>query len=70
MPGADLPAGFLSIDTDGRVVRIDTVSKALGPGYRVGWVSAAPALAAKLTMALSATSVGASSVSQVRLNSP
>lgn len=67
VPGAvGLPAGFLSLDTDGRVIRIDTFSKALGPGYRVGWVTAAPPIAAKLCMAVSAASVGASSLPQAR----
>ena len=32
VPGLDLPASFLSIDTDGRVVRVDTLSKLMGPG--------------------------------------
>lgn len=31
---------YLSRDTDGRVVRIDTFSKVFGPGIRSGWVSA------------------------------
>lgn len=32
VPGLNLPASFLSIDTDGRVVRVDTLSKLMGPG--------------------------------------
>jgi len=32
VPGLELPASFLSIDTDSRVVRIDTLSKLMGPG--------------------------------------
>ena len=31
-PGLDLPLSFLSLDTDGRVIRIDTLAKLLGPG--------------------------------------
>jgi len=29
-------AGFLSLDVDGRVIRLDTLAKLLGPGYRLG----------------------------------
>ena len=32
VPGLDLPASFLSIDTDSRVIRVDTLSKLMGPG--------------------------------------
>jgi DNA-binding transcriptional MocR family regulator len=32
VPGLQLPASFLSIDTDGRVIRVDTLSKLMGPG--------------------------------------
>ena len=35
----DLPASFLSLDTDGRVVRCDSFSKWMGPGLRCGWVN-------------------------------
>ncbi len=31
-PGLQLPPTFLSLDVDGRVLRIDTFSKLLGPG--------------------------------------
>jgi len=34
-----LPTSFLSIDRDERVVRFDTFSKFMGPGFRVGWVT-------------------------------
>ena len=34
----------LSIDTDGRVIRLDTFSKTMAPGTRLGWISAQPAL--------------------------
>lgn len=39
-----LVPSFLSIDTDGRVVRIDTFSKTVAPGCRLGWLTAQPAL--------------------------
>lgn len=33
---------YLSVDTDGRVVRLDTFSKTVAPGCRVGWITAQP----------------------------
>ncbi|KAL2023842.1 hypothetical protein VTK56DRAFT_1109 [Thermocarpiscus australiensis] len=40
-----LTPSFLSLDTDGRVVRLDTFSKTVAPGCRLGWITAAPAIA-------------------------
>ncbi|KAK7725831.1 hypothetical protein SLS63_007986 [Diaporthe eres] len=34
-----LPASYLSMDTSGRVLRMDTTSKILAPGLRFGWVA-------------------------------
>ncbi len=68
VPGLNLPPSFLSMDTDGRVVRVDTLSKLMGPGYRIGFVSCAPKLAAKLAMAVQGTCVGPSSMSMVSLD--
>ena len=42
-----LTPSYLSIDTDGRVVRLDTFSKTVAPGCRLGWVTAQPALIEK-----------------------
>lgn len=39
-----LVPSYLSIDTDGRVVRLDTFSKTIAPGCRLGWVTAQPAI--------------------------
>lgn len=39
-----LVPSYLSIDTYGRVVRLDTFSKTVAPGCRVGWVTAQPAI--------------------------
>lgn len=33
----------INIDTDGRVIRLDTFSKTVAPGCRLGWISAQPA---------------------------
>ncbi|KAJ2783362.1 hypothetical protein H4R18_001729 [Coemansia javaensis] len=41
LPGlAGLIPSLLSLDTDGRVVRLDSFSKILAPGLRCGWVTA------------------------------
>ena len=34
----------LNIDTEGRVIRLDTFSKTVAPGCRLGWITAQPAL--------------------------
>ncbi|KAK4241450.1 pyridoxal phosphate-dependent transferase [Achaetomium macrosporum] len=39
-----LTPSFLSIDTEGRVVRLDTFSKTVAPGCRLGWITAQPAI--------------------------
>jgi len=40
MPGTDaFPESFLSLDVDGRVLRLDSVSKFLAPGLRLGWAT-------------------------------
>lgn len=53
------------MDVDGRVVRVDTFAKLLGPGFRLGWVSGPPAIIQKLSLHFAAVSVGACSLSQV-----
>ncbi|KAI1321721.1 pyridoxal phosphate-dependent transferase [Xylariaceae sp. FL0255] len=35
-----LPTSYLSLDTAGRVLRLDSVSKILAPGLRYGWITA------------------------------
>ncbi|KAJ0114029.1 hypothetical protein J7T55_007863 [Diaporthe amygdali] len=37
---AHLPNSYLSLDVDGRVIRMDTTSKILAPGLRCGWITA------------------------------
>ncbi|CAK7567048.1 MAG: hypothetical protein SEPTF4163_005006 [Sporothrix epigloea] len=44
-----LVPSFLSIDVDGRVVRLDTFSKTVAPGCRLGYVTAQPAIIERLT---------------------
>ncbi|KAI4180456.1 MAG: hypothetical protein L6R41_007233 [Letrouitia leprolyta] len=38
-----LVPSYLSVDTDGRVVRLDTFSKTAAPGCRLGWITTQPA---------------------------
>jgi DNA-binding transcriptional MocR family regulator len=37
------------MDVDGRVVRLDTFSKTIAPGCRLGWITAQPAIVERLT---------------------
>jgi aromatic amino acid aminotransferase I len=39
-----LVPSFISLDVDGRVLRLDSFSKVLGPGLRFGWVIGQPTL--------------------------
>ncbi|KAF2859734.1 PLP-dependent transferase [Piedraia hortae CBS 480.64] len=44
-----LVPSYISIDIDGRVIRLDSFSKTVAPGCRLGWISAQPALIERLT---------------------
>lgn len=39
-----LVPSYLSVDIEGRVIRLDTFSKTVAPGCRLGWITAQPAL--------------------------
>jgi DNA-binding transcriptional MocR family regulator len=43
-----LVPSYLNIDTDGRVVRLDTFSKTVAPGCRLGWITAQPAIVERI----------------------
>lgn len=43
-----LVPSFLAVDVDGRVVRLDTFSKTVAPGCRMGWITAAPGVCERL----------------------
>lgn len=43
-----LVPSYLSVDTDGRVIRLDTFSKTVAPGCRLGWITAQPAFIERL----------------------
>ena len=38
----------ISIDTEGRVIRLDTFSKTVAPGCRLGWITAQPAFVERI----------------------
>lgn len=43
-----LVPSYLSLDVDGRVIRLDTFSKTVAPGCRMGWITAQPRFIEKL----------------------
>ena len=43
-----LVPSYLSIETGGRVIRLDTFSKTIAPGCRLGWITAQPAMITQL----------------------
>lgn len=43
-----LVPSYLSVDTQGRVVRLDTFSKTVAPGCRLGWITTQPRLCERL----------------------
>ncbi|KAF2836494.1 PLP-dependent transferase [Patellaria atrata CBS 101060] len=47
---ASLVPSLLSMDTDGRVLRLDSFSKVLSPGARVGWITASNEVVEKYRM--------------------
>lgn len=66
VPGLEgLTPSYLSIDTHSRVVRLDSWSKVLAPGLRLGWVTAHPDMVDLMALALHASLNGPPGVSQV-----
>lgn len=43
-----LVPSYLSVDTEGRVIRLDTFSKTVAPGCRLGWITTQPAFVERL----------------------
>jgi len=70
-PGSDPPglqalaSSFLSIDTQARVVRLDSLAKFLAPGFRGGWITAPEPLHTSLVIRTTQSSHGQSSISSV-----
>ncbi|KAL6821658.1 pyridoxal phosphate-dependent transferase [Trichoderma sp. SZMC 28015] len=61
---SNLPPSFLSIDTDGRVMRIDSFSKVVVPGARMGWVTASEQMIERFIRHAETASQGPSGFSQ------
>lgn len=59
------PTTFLELDNKGRVIRLDSFSKILSAGLRLGVVTAHKEVIKKLTTHIEATNIHASSLSQV-----
>ncbi|MEG0466290.1 MAG: PLP-dependent aminotransferase family protein [Peptostreptococcus sp.] len=64
--GEYLPS-LKSMDTKGLVMFLGTLSKVLSPGYRIGWVAAAPEILAKFNVIKQAADLQASTISQMEM---
>jgi aromatic amino acid aminotransferase I / 2-aminoadipate transaminase len=64
---ATLPPSYLSLDTSGRVIRLDSTSKILAPGLRCGWVTACEAIADKFVAYTEVSMVSVSGPTQLLL---
>ncbi|PZD26496.1 ARO8, Transcriptional regulator, partial [Pyrenophora tritici-repentis] len=62
-----LVPSFLSMDTDGRVIRFDTFSKVVAPGSRIGWVTVSQQIIEKYKAHSGLSTQGPSGVSQLIL---
>ncbi|KAK6532035.1 hypothetical protein TWF694_003198 [Orbilia ellipsospora] len=51
---------YLGLDVDGRVIRLDTFSKSIAPGCRLGWITAQPAVTQSLFYITEASTAQAS----------
>jgi len=63
LPGLKLGTTFFSLDTEGRVLRLDSFSKVLAPGFRLGWVSGPRPLVTKYNALAYASSQNGCSLS-------
>jgi aromatic amino acid aminotransferase I len=64
---AGLIPSFLSMDVDGRVMRLDSFSKVVAPGCRLGWVTACEQVVERYRMHVDASTQGPSGFSQLLL---
>ncbi|OAA63963.1 Pyridoxal phosphate-dependent transferase, major domain protein [Cordyceps fumosorosea ARSEF 2679] len=65
---ASLVPSYVSIDVDGRVLRMDSFSKVLAPGARLGWIVASQQLVERYQRHAEVASQGPSGFSQVLLH--
>ncbi|KAL6267742.1 hypothetical protein P5V15_000813 [Pogonomyrmex californicus] len=61
------PTSFFSLDTDGRVIRLDSFTKIMSAGIRIGVVTAHEDIIAKLLLHIGNSTLQASSLSQMFL---
>jgi len=64
-PNRNQVTSFLSMDTDGRVLRFDSMSKLISSGMRVGFVTGPKELMEKINFHIQATNLHNSGISQV-----
>ncbi|KAF2118560.1 pyridoxal phosphate-dependent transferase [Lophiotrema nucula] len=64
---SSLVPSLLSMDTDGRVMRLDSFSKVLSPGSRVGWVTASEQLTTMYQKHADVSTQGPAGMSQLIL---
>jgi aromatic amino acid aminotransferase I / 2-aminoadipate transaminase len=61
---SNLIPSFLSLDVDGRVIRLDSLSKVLAPGIRLGFITASAQIIERLLRHIEVTSQAPSGFSQ------
>ncbi|XP_043282360.1 kynurenine/alpha-aminoadipate aminotransferase, mitochondrial-like [Venturia canescens] len=61
------PKSFLSLDTEGRVIRLDSMSKVVSSGLRIGFITAAAPLVASIELHMQSSHLHAPTLSQVIL---
>lgn len=59
------PISFLSLDTEGRVVRFDSMSKVLSSGLRLGWLTGPKQLVHYVELHIQSSILHSSTLSQV-----
>lgn len=62
-----LPPSYLSLDTSGRVLRLDATSKILAPGLRCSWLTACAQIVNRFVDFSETTTVAPSGLSQIAL---
>jgi aromatic amino acid aminotransferase I len=62
-----LVPSYLSMDVDGRVMRMDSFSKVISPGSRVGWITASEQIVERYKMHADVSTQGPSGMSQLML---
>ncbi|KAF1811359.1 PLP-dependent transferase [Eremomyces bilateralis CBS 781.70] len=62
-----LVPSFLSMDVDGRVIRMDSFSKVIAPGSRVGWITASDQIVERYRKHADVSTQGPSGFSQIIL---